>query len=355
MPRRLTVHVLRAVALPSLLASVSVIGLAALGAAGQLAAHPLTEALPGDRVGALLVALWMPLLPAALPLALFAGLVAGVARMEADGEVEAARALGAGPWQLAAPTLALGLLVAGLTAGAAAWGEPWGRHTARTALADLQGPDLRPRQGPLVLQVDGALLGAAALDAGGELRDVVLWRDDGAELVRAPHGSVTLRDGALTVSLRDGEAHHRLPDGTYVRWRFGGYQATVPVRWGRRTGREPFELAPRALLRTIDERRTRGEEVRFHQLALHRRIAVPLAVPLLTLLAWPLARPRRWGGGTARGVLLAVVVGVGYYLLLRVGDHGLRSHHWPPILAAYGATVVLALIAGVAWWRRWRR
>jgi len=302
-----------------------------------------------------LLALLMPLLSAALPLSLFAGLVAGVARMEADGEIEAARALGAGPWQLAGPTLALGLLVAALTALAGAWGEPWGRHAARTALSDLEGPDLRPRAGPLVLEADGVMLGAAALGEGGTLREVLLWRDDGAEVVMAPEGRVSLQDGSLVFELTNGEAHIRLADGGYARWTFGHYEASLPVAWSRTTGWEPFELAPGPLWRTIAEREARGAEVRFHQLALHRRVALPLAAPLLALLAWPLARTRRWGGGAARGVLLAVVIGVGYYLLLRVGDHGLRSLHWPPLLAAYGATATLAAAAAVGWWWRWRR
>ncbi len=355
MPRRWTVHVLRSVALPTTLAAAAVLGLAGLGAAAQLIAHPLTGALPPDRIGTLLVALLVPLLPAALPLSLFAGLVAGLARMESDGEVEAARALGATPPQLAGATLVLGLVVGALTGLAAGWGEPWGRHTARTALSDLDGPDLRPRAGALVLEADGIVLGASGLGEGGVLRDVLLWRQGGDELVLAPRGSVSLRDGSLHFRLHDGEAHHRLPDGGYARWSFGSYDASIPLTWSRRRGREPFELLPAELRHTIAERRDRGVEVRFHELALHRRVAVPLAAPLLALLAWPLARARGWGGGAARGVLVAVGVGLGYYLLLRVGDHGLRALHWPPLLAAYGATAVLALAAAVGWWWRWSR
>ena len=345
--------VLRAVMTPSLLATAVVLGLAAIGVATRLATDPLTRSLPLDQWPWLLAALLAPLLSAVLPLALFAGIVAGVARLESDGAVDAARALGAGPLQLVGPTLVLGLLVGAAAWAAGAYGEPWGRHTARHALAELAGPDLRPREGPLVFEADGAVLGAAALDEGGVLRDVLLWRDGGDELVVAPEGRVSLGDGILEIELLDGETHLRLLDG-YARARFGSLRTTLPIRLVFARDREPFELPPGQLLAILDERREGGLEIRFHQLALHRRIASALAVPLLALLAWPLGRSRE-GGRSARGVLAALGVGLGYYLVLRFADHGLRELHWPPLLAAYAGAGALALLAAFGWSWRWSR
>lgn len=353
MSLRLITMVVRATLAPTLLATGVVLGLAAIGVATRLAADPLTRSLPPGQWPWLLVALLVPLLSAVLPLALFAGTVAGVARLESDGAVDAARALGARPLQLAGPTVALGLIVGAAAWAAGAYGEPWGRHRTRHTLAQLSGPDLRPRQGPLLFQADGAVLGAAGLEEGGVLRDVLLWRDGGDELVMAPRGRVTLGDGTLEIELLDGETHLRLLDG-YARARFGSLRTALPIRLVFARGHEPFELRPRELLTTLRERRDGGLEVRFHQLALHRRIASALAVPLLVLLAWPLGRSRE-GGSTARGVMAALAVGLGYYLLLRFADHGLRELHWHPLLASYagaGALVVLALL-GWAW--RWSR
>ena len=353
MSRRLTTLILRALAAPSAVAATAVLGLAAVGVAARLATDPLVASLPPDRFPTLLVALLVPLLSAALPLAVFAGAVAGVARLESDGAVDAARALGARPWQLVAPTLALGLAAGALTWVAGAYGEPWGRHRARHALADLSGPDLRPREGPLVLESEHGVLGAAAVGAGGELRDVLLWRDDGDELVVAPRGVVRLGDGTLEIELMEGESHLRLPEG-YLRARFGTLTTAMPLTLGRARAREPFELTPAALLQVFAERRADGLEVRFHRLALHRRIATALAVPLLVLLAWPLGRTRE-GAGAARGVLLALGLGLGYYLLLRLGDHALRELHWSPLLAAYLGATAVALVAAAGWAWRWSR
>ena len=345
--------VLRAVAAPTLLAIGVVLGLAAVGVATRLATDPLTRSLPPGQWPWLLAALLVPLLSAVLPLALFAGTVAGVARLESDGAVDAARALGARPLQLVAPTLALGLIVGAAAWAAGAYGEPWGRHLARHSLAQLAGPDLRPREGPLVFQADGAVLGAAALEDGGVLRDVLLWREGGDELVIAPEGRVTLGDGLLELELLDGETHLRLLDG-YTRARFGSLRTALPIRLVLARDREPFEIPPGQLVAVLDERRAGGLEIRFHQLALHRRIASGLAVPLLALLAWPLGRSRE-GGSAARGVLAALAVGLGYYLALRFADHGLRELHWPPLLASYAGAGALALLAALGWTWRWSR
>jgi lipopolysaccharide export LptBFGC system permease protein LptF len=351
--RRLTTLILRALLAPTAVAAAAVLGLAAIGVAARLASDPLVASLPADSWPALLLALLVPLLSAALPLAVFAGAVAGVARLESDGAVDAARALGARPWQLAAPTVALGLLAGAMTWVAGAYGEPWGRHRARHTLAQLGGPDLRPREGPLVLASDREVLGAAAVEAGGELIDVLLWRADGDELVVAPRGRVSLGDGTVEIELLGGESHLRLPGG-YVRARFGSLTTSMPLHLVSTRAREPFELMPGALVEVIRTRREAGQEVRFHRLALHRRIATALAVPLLVLLAWPLGRSRE-GYGAARGVLLALGLGLGYYLLLRLSDHALRELHWSPVAAAYLGATGVAMAAPIGWIWRWSR
>jgi lipopolysaccharide export LptBFGC system permease protein LptF len=216
----------------------------------------------------------------------------------------------------------------------------------------VHGPDLRASDEPLVIEVDGSMMGAGALDGSGALRDVVLYRDGGDEVVLAPTGQVTLADGTIETTLRDGEIHRRLPDGGYARGRFASYHVSLPLPLVRHPGREPFELLPQQLRRTIDERRAARQEIRFHLLALHRRISGALAVPLLALLAWGVSGGRR-GRGAGRGLVAAVVLALAYYLLLRLGDHGLRQLHWPPLVAAYLATAALALTAALLWRRRW--
>jgi lipopolysaccharide export system permease protein len=351
MSRRLALLVLRSTALPVLLALATILGIALLGVAARMAADPLVRSLPPALLMPLIGAMITPLLSVALPLGFFAGLVAAVTRLEGDGAVEAARCLGATPLQLAWPTLALALAVTAVTYLCGAWAEPWGRHQARQQIAELSGPQLNQGRGGLSLAFDDTVLDAAGRDPDGTLRDVLLWSDDGDEVVLARTGQVELDGGRVVARLTDGELHLRLDQG-YARARFESYTVDLPLPLLRGRGREPFELAPGALREAITERRSQGHEVRFHLLALHRRLAIPLAVPLLALLAWPLGRTRS-GQGVARGVLVAVGVGLGYYLLLRVGDHGLRQLHWNPVVAAWMATGLLVVPALVAWKHRW--
>jgi lipopolysaccharide export system permease protein len=345
----------RSLVAPVCIAMAALCGLALLGVAARMAADPVVRALPTSLLAPLALALLTPLLSVVLPLGFFAGLVAAVVRLEADGTVEAARCLGASPLRVMIPSLVVALLVALATGMAGAWGEPWGRHRARAAIAELSGPDLVPRAGPLAIETGGTTLGAARIEADGSMRDVLLWSAGGDEVVLAPRGEIRLADGALTAALRDGELHLRVDGGGYARVRFERYEVTLELPLlESRPGREPFELAPAALLAEIDRRRGLGKEVRFHELALHRRMAIPLAVPLLALVAWRLGRGRH-GAGVTRGVLAAVGVGLAYYLALRVGDHLLRQFHWPALAAGWLATAGLLPVAGWAWWGRWRR
>jgi len=278
-------------------------------------------------------------------------MVAAITRLDSDGTVEAARCLGARPTHIALPSLLLALLVAAATFVAGAWGEPWGRHRARHQIAQLSGPDLRLGEGPVSISMEDAVLGATAVAEDGSLREVLLWTRDGAEVALAPRGRITLRQGRLVAELQAGELHAAL-EGGYLRSRFDSYRVELPLPVLRVRGHEPFELFPRDLLEAIDQRRRQQREVRFHLLAFHRRLAIPLAVPLLALLAWPLGRSRS-GHTVVRGVLFAVGIGLAYYLLLRVGDHGLRQFHWPPVIAAWLATALLLPVAVIGWLRRW--
>lgn len=353
MSRRLALMVIRSTAAPVALALATILGIALLGVAARMAADPLVRTLPPTLLAPLAGAMITPLLSVALPLGFFAGLVAAVTRMEADGAVEAARVLGATPLQLAWPTLALAVLVAGVAYFAGAWAEPWGRHQARQQIAALAGPQLNQGHDGLSLAFDDTVLDAAGHDEDGRMRDVLLWSKGGDEVVLARSGQVELHEGKFVAQLADGELHLRLEDG-YARATFDTYTVELALPLLRGRGREPFELAPDVLRETIADRRAAGHETRFHLLALHRRIAIPLAVPLLALLAWPLGRSRS-GQGVARGVLTAVGVGLAYYLLLRVGDHGLRQLHWNPVVAAWMATALLVIPAFAAWHARWAR
>ena len=353
MSRRLPLLVLRSTAAPLLLALATILGIAMLGVAARMAADPLIRSLPPTLLVPLAGAMITPLLAVTLPLGFFAGLVAGVTRLESDGAIEAARCLGATPFQLAWPTLALALGVAGVTYLAGAWAEPWGRHQARQQIAQISRPHLDQGQGGLSLAFDGRVFDAAGRDEEGRLRDVLLWSSQGDEVFLAESGQIEISEGRLVAHLDDGELHLRLNEG-YARARFDSYTVELPLPLLQNRGREPFELAPKDLRETIAQRRIEGHEIRFHLLAMHRRLAIPLAVPLLALLAWPLGRTRT-GQGVAPGVLMAVGVGLAYYLLLRVGDHGLRQLHWNPVVAAWLATALLVVPTAVAWRHRWAR
>ena len=104
-----------------------------------------------------------------------------------------------------------------------------------------------------------------------------------------------------------------------------------------------FELRPGEILRAARE--GSAEQRRNWQTFLWRRIAVPLGILALGLLAVPIAAMRRGGRAFGYGVTFFAVVG--YYTLLRVGEGLGHDGTLPPWLGANLAnfTVVASAVA----------
>jgi lipopolysaccharide export LptBFGC system permease protein LptF len=82
---------------------------------------------------------------------------------------------------------------------------------------------------------------------------------------------------------------------------------------------------------------------RYWQTFFWRRIAVPLGILAMGLLAVPIAAMRRGGRAFGYGVTLLAVVG--YYTLLRIGEGLGHDGMLPPWLGANLANLVVAALA----------
>lgn len=84
------------------------------------------------------------------------------------------------------------------------------------------------------------------------------------------------------------------------------------------------------------------------QFALWRKLALPLTVMVMVLLAVPFVLGPLRDSGAGQRLFIGVMIGIGFYVLNEVAGSLGQVYHWPAPLAALLPTAILAVVAG---WR----
>lgn len=339
-----------------LLAAVSAI-LVMVYLSNQLARY-LAEIAEGRLAGELLLSLLLlklaSVLVLLLPAAFYLSLLLGLGRMYSDSEMVALAACGYGPGQLLRGVLLAALPVAALTALLA-----WQVGPASAALADQVLRQARAQAlvsaivpGQFSRVDDQLVYHVQGVDQGGGMRGIFaqLLRPDGTVLINAAQArfEVDPLRGRRDLVLDDGTRYDGTPGrGDYRTFAFERYRLRLPdITPG--TIQKTDALASAVLLASSDPR---------HRAELHWRIALPLSVLLLALLAVPISHSQPRQGRYAR-LLLALLVYVLYVNLLGAGrtligsgrlvaEAGLWWAHLLPLLLAWW---LLRRQLGFRWW-----
>jgi lipopolysaccharide export system permease protein len=297
------------------------------------------------------------LLEYVLPVAFLLGALLGVGRLAEDREVLALSSLGISPVRLVRVPLLLGGAVSIVALFVALVVAPAGLQDARLRIDDVIRHSLQSgiRPGVFYEDIPGMTLYAARVDPAG-FHDLLIAdrTNPSAPLVTLARGGriVATPEGGLRLVLEDGEIHREEPGAQdYVVARFAratadlGLGAALEAR-NQTASASAFEMGPREILR---EAETGDDENRHYwSTFLWRRLAVPLGIVALGLLAVPIATLRR--GGRASGYPVALLCVVGYYALLRTGEGLGHEGRLPPWLAANLANLVAVTLAlGLLW------
>jgi len=288
-----------------------------------------------------------------LPVAFLLGVVLGVGRLAEDREVVALSSVGISPVRLVRVPLLLGGVVSLLALVIALVVAPAGLRDARQRVDDVIRKNLQGeiRSGVFYEEIPGITLHASQAGKDG-FRDLLIadrTNPSAPVLVFARSGRLeaTSSDG-LRLVLQDGEVHREEPGARdYVVARFA--RATADLGLGQaldarnNLAGSSFELRPAEILRAAGQ--GTAERRRYWETFLWRRIAVPLGILALGLLAVPIAAMRR--SGRASGYVAALVAVVGYYILLQIGEGLGRTGALPPWLGANLPNLVVALVAAV--------
>lgn len=285
-----------------------------------------------------------------LPMAALIGALLGLGQLAAGNEFTVIRASGVSVWRLAR-VLLLGALV--LAAAAVVLSELIAPNTQRFAMhlkstAMKQRLTLVDSQG--VWAKDGNIyVNVRQLNDGGQLGGVYLYAFDA--------------EGRLTSAAVADSARH---EGSG--WKLEGLRETrlsddrsetlaEPSRdWQSSLDPELLDsfvvdydaLSALALARYSSYLRNNGLDSNDVDIYLWSRVALPIDIVLLVLLALPFSFGPLRSTGTGQRVIVGVMIGVVFYTASRALLHSGTVYDLHPLLTNFAPTIALAAVTGVA-------
>lgn len=308
----------------------------------------LAEASNGDIPASLVLgflALKAPALASLiLPLSLFLGIMLAYGRMYVDSEMVVLRACGISEWYVTRVTLVLAVVMSAICASLTMYAAPMAKET------EYQLEEKLSAEAGLSTLIPGRFQQTANKKAvmfihevgtqNDELKKVFLAQHDSEQeelhIVYAETGMLSRASGgAQQLVLNDGVQYEAgTSDKDYRVVEFGQYQIQIseqePEQQRRKLSAFPTEQL------WLDDSLAAKAEMQW-------RIAIPLALPFLVLIAVPLAAvdPRQ---GRFGKLLPGLLLYLGYFLLLMAGRKLLEEDKVPPELGLWWVHAVMLLI-----------
>jgi len=311
-------------------------------------------------VGGVILALLPNLLGYVMPVSFLLGAILGVGRMAEDREIMAIGAAGISPVRLVRVPVVLGLALAVLGVWLSVEVEPAGLREANHRFNEIikKNVTANVRAGTFFEELPQFTVYAEEVGPDGWRHVLISDRSDPSAPTLALAGRgrlVPVGVGEeMQLVLEEGELHREEAlNEEYLRAAFG--QARLVLGLGTTlSDKNVLAGSTRAVSSAELLERTRPAEGRTERqrlaaaVALHRRIASPLAVIAFALMAVPIAAMRR--GGRAAGMGAAVAGVLVHYLLLRSGEVLAERGVLPPALSMHLST---AILGAVGLWLVW--
>ncbi|MBT1444417.1 LPS export ABC transporter permease LptF [Shewanella sp. JM162201] len=283
-----------------------------------------------------------------LPLSLFLGILLAHGRMYAENEMVVFHGVGVSEWYVTRVTLLLAIANMLFTGYLSLFVTPWAEERQNQVLEKAQSEAGLAAlvQGRFQTSPDGrAVLFVERIGKDNQLEKVFVAQlpdpdDDKGQinLVSAKGGKVVEDEqGAQRLRLNDGARYQRAPGSlNYQILEFGGYGMQIKEQQVDERRRKMSALPLPKLL----EQKT-PEAVA----ELHWRLAIPLAIPLMTLIAVPMSRVNVRQGKFAK-MLPAILLYLGYFGLMVAGRKALEDEVIPAALGMWWIHLS-ALVLGI--------
>ncbi|MBD1389116.1 LPS export ABC transporter permease LptF [Neiella sp. HB171785] len=316
----------------------------------------LADASEGKIAGAILFQLLSLNVPALatmiLPLSLFLGILMALGRMYVQSEMVVLLATGVSEWYVTRVTLILAAVITIVTAFLTLYLVPVSKERELQLLeqaeadtnvqALVEGRFRQSKDGNTVIFVENISKRGNQLDKVFVAQMADGWSaDKRGSLVLAEKGVLKEQpDGSVNLELSNGERYEGSPSQQdYNRVTFDTYVIDAKAQISERKRRK-LDAVPTTELYNSDDPERVAE--------FHWRIALPLAIPILTLLAVPLSvvNPRQ---GAFAKMLPAILLYLAYFIFLMAGRKALQSEAIPSWLGLWwvhliGLTLAVSLL-----------
>lgn len=294
----------------------------------------LAGAVDGELPSAIVVTLLALNLPKLagliLPLSLFLGILMAHSRMYADSEMTVMHATGISEWYVTRVTLVLAFIMMLLSALNSIWLGPWAQEkeyqVLELAQADAGISTLSPGRFQYSSNKKAVIYVEEIND--GQLKNVFVAQlpnedelSQDSSVVIAQQGSVIEeQSGSQQLQLSDGKRYQgQAGIAQSSALEFSQYQMQIKEQEVEQRRRK---LSAIPLMKLIEQ----GDVDSMAEV--HWRIAIPLTIPLLTLIAVPLARVNPRQGKFAK-LFPAIMLFLGYYVMLMAGRSALEDEVIP--------------------------
>jgi len=322
---------------------------------GHLLETMVRHNLPPRSIATLFLLPFPSILVLTIPMSVLVGILIGLSRMSADGEVIAARASGIGLWQFIRPVMMMAFVAWAVALGMSLVLSPQSLrrlHRMEQEITTSEVPyEIQPRvfieQFPTLLLYLQDVTGSRSQWKGVFIAD--LTQRDAPKVTLAERGML-VNDAAnhrLTLHLEKGTTHETDPSHA-ERYSISLFTDTdIPIPMERSEGAVADWRAPPALpLESLLNPSGDESERLAARVELHYRFALPVASLVLALVGIPLGLSTR-KGGKAVGVVLTILLVFVYYVLMAFGLGFAKQGRISPILGLWTANVIFAL-AGFA-------
>lgn len=314
----------------------------------------LADASEGDIPGQLvlsIVALKLPQLAVIiLPLSVFIGILVAYGRIYADSEMTVLHATGISEWYVTRLTLILSVVMAILAGAITLYVSPWATEQEYRLMEKADSSaglfSLVPGRFQHTSNEKAVVFVQDIGRRDGKLSRVFVAqnsaRDDGQgnSVVYAQAGQVTEdASGAQSLQLEQGRRYAgSVNSPAYEITEFDSYQIQIREQEVEQRRRKLSSL-PTDELRKLENNTEAVAEW-------HWRIAIPLSIPLLTLIAVPLSRVNPRQGKFGR-LLPALLLYLGYYALLIIARSALEDGKIPAQLGMWWLHLAVLLLGMV--------
>lgn len=312
----------------------------------------VNKGMPLVEIAQLFIFLLPSFLVITLPLSFLLGILLGLGRLSADGEIIALKSSGVGLYGLLKPILFLGLIVSAATALLTLYAEPAGNTAFRSKVFQIATSHAGVSIQPQVFNddFDGLVLYADDIDERRGVMQGLFISDertgDVPATIIASRGRLITDASALTMVLRLEEGSiHRRPDQereTYQTIHFSIYDisldlgARLAATEGRQRKAKELTLAELREARSTAETPTQRNTLTAD---LHRRFVLPLAPFLFALVGVPLGVQNQ-RSGKGGGFAIGLVVFLAYYLMFSFAETMAIEGGFPPVPVLWLPTVV---------------